>query len=742
MQSSVGSRAFQNARLQKQARKQAEVLLPAAIKAYREGRHLEAQTLCRQILKDLPNHFDALHLLGVSENDCERFDEAAAVLTRAVDLDPRSAEAQSNLGLSLFRLGRYEEALARHQRAVALKPNFPTALTNLGNALMHLRRFDEAITAHDRAIALKPDYGDAYCNCGMALLLSSRNEEAAQSFDRALSLQPRLLPALLGKGLVSMNLRNFDVALASLNTALALKPDAAAVIAQRGRLYQQLGQPKKAEAEFDAALALQPLLEPALCGKATACLLDGNTVQAICASNKVLAQNPNSEVAWGLLGACFALQGDIVTAIEHYDRALAIRPDYEDAITKKIFALDFLPGTDFAELQAARKYWWDAIGSRLPRQSLGERNLDPERRIVVGYVSSDFRDHSAALGFMPILRHHDHMQFEVIAYSCSPLKDDTTDCLRAMVERWVDAWQLPDEKLAERIQADKVDILVDLSGHSAGHRLGVFARKPAPIQVTAVGSVTGTGLPTIDYLFADAVTIPPAVRHLFAETIYDLPSLITIERPPEIAPSPLPMLRNGHVTFGMFNRTDKISEPALKLWSKLMAAVPGAMMVVKNGSMSDPLLRDGLTARFVAHGIPADRIRCIGKTTRLEHLQMFADIDIALDPFPQNGGISTWEPLQMGVPVVTKLGDGPAARAGGAIVKAVGLDDWVAGDDDGYLAIALKHASNPSELAALRARLPAQVANSEAGNCDIYTRRVEQGYRKFWRDYCSGASTK
>src|SRR5579859_3549643 len=192
LQSSVGSRAFQNARLQKQARKQAEVLLPAAIKAYREGRHLEAQTLCRQILKDLPNHFDALHLLGVSEADCGRCDEAVAALTRAAAIDSRSAEVQSNLGMSLFRLGRYEQARACQERAIALKPNFPTALTNLGNTLMHLRQFEPAIAVHDRAIALKPDYADAYCNRGMVLVLLNRSEEAARSFDRALSLQPRL----------------------------------------------------------------------------------------------------------------------------------------------------------------------------------------------------------------------------------------------------------------------------------------------------------------------------------------------------------------------------------------------------------------------------------------------------------------------------------------------------------------------------------------------------------------------
>ncbi|CCD93767.1 putative O-linked N-acetylglucosamine transferase, SPINDLY family; TPR domain protein [Bradyrhizobium sp. ORS 375] len=736
MQSSVGSRAFQNARLQKRAKKQADVLLPAAVKAYREGRHQETQSLCRQILQDLPQHVGALHLLGVSERDCGRFDQAVLLLTRAVDIDPRAADAQSDLGVSLSRLGRHEDARARFERAIALKPNFPAALTHLGNALMSLFRFEEAIAAHDRAIALKPDHAEAYANRGMALMFTSRNGEAAQNFDRALSLQPRLLTALFGKGVASMNLRDFDAALAALNAALAINPKAAAVIAQRGRAYQELGRFAEAEADFDAALALEPRLEEALCGKAAVTLVNGNIAPAISVINKVLEQNPNSEIAWTLLGVCAAAQGDTAAAIDHYDRALAIRPNHEDAITKKIFALDFLPDTGVERLQEARRYWWEAIGSRLERRSLGVRNIDPDRRLVVGYVSSDFRDHSAAFAFLPILRHHDRAKFEIVAYSCSPLKDAKTELCRSLVDRWVDASLWGDDRLADQIQADKVDILVDLSGHSAGHRLTMFAHKPAPIQVSAVGSVTGTGLPVMDYLLADAVTIPAEVRHLFAEKIYDLPSLITIEPPPTIPPSPLPMLQNGHVTFGAFNRIDKMSEPAIGLWSKLMAATPGSIIVVKNHSMGDALLRDRLIARFVAHGIAADRIRCEGKTTRQQHLAMFAEIDISLDPFPQNGGISTWESLQMGVPVVTKLGSGPSARAGGAIVKALGLDEWVAEDDEGYLATALNFCSRPAELAALRAELPAMVSNSAAGNNALYTQHVEKAYRRFWQDYC------
>ena len=259
----------------------------------------------------------------------------------------------------------------------------------------------------------------------------------------------------------------------------------------------------------------------------------------------------------------------------------------------------------------------------------------------------------------------------------------------------------------------------------------MFACKPAPIQVSAIGHVTGTGMAVMDYLLADATLIPSEVRHLFAEKIYDLPCAITVAPPPLIAASPLPMIRNGYVSFGVFNRVDKISDPSLALWSKLMRDLPGSRLVIKHGAIDDPLLRDGLIARCLAHGIAEDRLRCIGNSTRPEHLAMFADIDISLDPFPQNGGTSTWESLQMGVPVVTKLGKIASGRIGGAIVRAVGLDDWVAEDDEGYLAIARKFASEPDVLAAIRAGLPAMVAASEAGNGGLYTRRVEEGYRRF-----------
>jgi predicted O-linked N-acetylglucosamine transferase (SPINDLY family) len=739
LHSIVGPSAVKNEKQQKKLRKLAETVL-AAFAAYREGRHEDVQSLCRRILRDQPDFFDAMHLLGVSILDCRRFEDAKRILERAVALNPRSADAHSNLGFALLRLERCEEARVAYEKAIALKPDFPLALKNLGNVLLRLNLPEQAVAAFTRAIELQGDDVDAYCNRGVAEMALKRYEAALISYERALALRPFHFESMVGRGLAHLELRHFEVAEATLNAALAIKPDMAELFAHRGRLHTLWGRGGLAQADFDASIALEPALELGWRGKAQASMLSGNVAEAIFACKKVLDQNPTSEVGHTLLGACLGRLGDTAGAIRHLDRALEIRPDYDEAITKKIFYLDFLPEADFEAQQATRKYWWDAIGCKFARRKLAARSLDPGRRIVVGYVSSDFRTHSAAFAFLPVLRSHDKANFQINYYSSSPSQDSLTEVFRSHADIWVDAVSLSDNELADRIQADGVDILVDLSGYTAGNRLNVFARKPAPVQVTAWGHATGTGIQTMDYLFSDPVIIPENVRHLFAERVYDLPSAITIEPIADVQPSPLPMLRNGYVTFGVFNRIDKISDQAISVWSKLLRAVTGSKIVVKHVALDDALVRDGLVGRFVAQGISQDRVVCTGKTERRDHLKAFENIDISLDPFPQNGGISTWESLYMGVPVVARLGNGTASRISGALLAAIGLDGWVANDDDGYVAIAQKLASMPAELEKLRAELPARIANSPAGNVAIYTERVEAGYRQFWRDYCTKAS--
>ncbi|MDE2472712.1 MAG: tetratricopeptide repeat protein, partial [Bradyrhizobium sp.] len=542
-------------------------------------------------------------------------------------------------------------------------------------------------------------------------------------------------------GLTYLELKRFDEALASFDQAMRLKPDLPQAWANRGRAFVEIGNLQAAVDHFEKARAIAPEHETALLAQARLFILFGMLSEALDNCRRAARNNPRSVEALTLLGQCVAHQGKTEGAIKLFDHALALQPDNEGAIVRKIFALDFHPGAEFPEHQQVRKQWWVQIGSKIAKiaESRRQNVLDPDRRLTVGYVSGDFRDHSAALVFGPVLRNHDRAAIEVVCYACTSLRDKVTVEFQRGADKWVDAWRMSDDQLAEQILSDRIDILVDLSGFTGGNRLTVFARKPAPIQVTAWGHATGNGMPEIDYLFSDPVSTPAEVRHLFAEKVYDLPCLITIDAAPaSVKPTfQPPCLANGYVTFGVFNRVDKISADAIRVWSQILKAVPQSKLTIKHGGLEDAAMRGLLAERFVAHGIPPETVQFLGSTIRLEHLAAYDAIDICLDPFPMNGGVSTWEALQLGVPVVAKLGNSNASRAAGAILCSVGLNEWVAKSEAQYIDIALKYASHPEYLGALRAELPARLLASASGNPKTYTRAVETAYRTFWREYCA-----
>jgi predicted O-linked N-acetylglucosamine transferase (SPINDLY family) len=338
-----------------------------------------------------------------------------------------------------------------------------------------------------------------------------------------------------------------------------------------------------------------------------------------------------------------------------------------------------------------------------------------------------------------VLESHDRTRFEVICYSTSVRQDAATDSFRRMADRWREVWSFPDDQLADCIRSDKVDILIDLSGHTAGNRLRTFARKPAPVQVTAWGFATGTGLPSIDYMFSDPVALPPTNRPFFAEQIYDLPCLLIMEPPPaEFRCVEPPVLSTGCITYGLFNRVSKFSDHTIAVWAQILQGDTTARLLIKDASIDQDSIRRMLLEKFGAHGLGPERIVLLGKTSREDHLKAYGQVDICLDPFPQNGGISTWEALYMGVPVVAKLGTTIASRCAGAILSAVGLGGWAATDEAQYVEIALS--ATPERLRTLRGALPAMIA----ARCSpgAYTRSVEDAYRAMWTAYCASAGAQ
>lgn len=707
-----------------------------ALDCHRHGLLAEAQKGYRLVLKKRPDHFDTLHMLGVSEKQLGNHDAAMRWIKRALLVDPKSAAAHSNLGSLLMDMRRFEEATASCDMAIRLDPGFVDAHYNRGNALSSLGHFIDAITSFRNAVAINPQHVNAHNNCGNALHKTRQFAEAIACYDQAIALDPSYAAAYSNRGAALIELHRTDEAILDLDRALALVPGNAEAWANRGEALLRCHRHHEALASCDRALEINPKSELAWLGRARALIASRRMPEAKNACHEVLAIEPMSVKGLSLLGQCHAFQADTDYAIACLDKALSIDPECEDVLANRIFWLDFSAKADVACHQAARADWWRAIGSKEAQRAslLHANDRDPDRKLVVGYISAEFKRRSAAYSYRPVFENCDKAQFEVVCYSNSPTSDAVTETFRQFADRWRDVSQWSDDQLVDCIQRDRIDILIDLSGHAEGNRLRVFARKPAPIQVTAWGHAAGTGLPTIDYLFSDPVAIPSEVRHHYAEKIYDLPCMIGIESPPKNSRSGFPPIsQNGFLTYGVFNRVSKFSDEAIAVWSNVLSADPASKLIVKDQMLDDDETRSLLLGRFQANGVDPDRISLRGTTVREAHLAAFSEVDICLDPFPHGGGVSTWEALQMGVPVVAKLGNSLTSRVSSAILSAIGLTDWVVTEDSKYFEIA-RHPTR-TQLEALRRDLPSLI-DRRCGPLS-YTRAVEDAYREMWRRYCS-----
>jgi len=668
---------------------------------HQAGQLDEAKSAYKKVLKKAPNNFQALHFYALAEHQSGHLETGIRHLKRALLINPNSAPAHSDMANMLIEANLPEEALKACDKAIALDPQLVLAHHNRGHVLLHLERFEDAVASLDHALALDPNRSDTWNDRGNALQRLSRYDDALESYARAIAIDPLNDMAFMNRASTFKELRRLDDALASYDRAISI--------------------------------GKRPV-EAGIC-RAEVLLAKRNVKDALQTCTDVLKIEPTSIKALTQLGSCMALLGDADTATALYNRALDIAPDYEPAISSRVFSMDFCADANFESQQAVRRSWWDHIGKTVYKAFATPLQNDrtPDRRLVIGYVSADFKHHSAAFSFAPVLENHDKQQFEVVCYSGVFLPDEVTKNFERIADKWRNTSQWTDNQLTDSIKADKVDILVDLSGHTAGNRLRVFARKVAPIQITAWGHSTGTGLPTVDYLFGDPIAIPSEVRHLYAETIYDLPAIVTIDPPPaQWWSAELPFDTNGYLTYGVLNRVSKMSDPAILLWSRIMTSNPTARLILKDSSIDDPSVRETLLTKFAANGVGAERITMLGSTSRDEHLRTLQKIDLCLDPFPQPGGVSSWESLYMGVPVVTKIGNTANSRLGAAIMSAAGLPEFIGNDDAHYIQIALN--PDPERLRAIRRGLRAFI-NERCGP-EVYTRAVEDAYRTMWKTYC------
>jgi predicted O-linked N-acetylglucosamine transferase (SPINDLY family) len=664
--------------------------------------------------------------------------EAEQYFRQALALNPSYVEAHNNLGNVLIDLKCLDDAEQCFLQAAALDPERPETYNNLGNLLRGLKRLPEAEQYLRRALAIKPDYAEAHHGLGVVLGDLQRFEDAERSLRQALSINPEYAEAHHNLGVVLRSLGQLDAAERSLRRALALRPGYAEAHNSLGNTLLDQGRLDEAEHHCRQALAINPKYAEACNSLGLILRGMGRLGEAEQFCRQALALMPDSADLYNNLGSELVDLSRFEEAEDSYRQALALKPDFAAAHSNLIFTMDLAEGRDLREQQAERRQWYEQHGRKFAAGIRPQENsADPRRTLRIGYVSADFRRHSAYYTFSPVIYGHDRSAFEVYCYSGVKREDDATARLKEAVHGWRSTVGVSDEALEEQIRRDRIDILVDLSGHSAGNRLLVFARKPAPVQVTAWGHATGTGLETIDYFLADAVLVPKKDRALFAEKVVDLPCVLCYAAPdyaPEV--QPLPALGGKPFTFGCINRIEKISDKSLSLWGQIMAALPGAGLLLKDHKLADAKLKEDFLGRLGAVGIKPERVRLLGGSPHAEHLKIYHEVDLGLDPFPHGGGVSTAEALWMGVPVVTLPGQTLTSRASASMLTALEMQDWFARSDADYARIALKAAGNLPRLAGLRQRLRAQMAGSVVGDTQRYTAAVEKAYRSMWLRWC------
>ena len=432
--------------------------------------------------------------------------------------------------------------------------------------------------------------------------------------------------------------------------------------------------------------------------------------------------------------------GLLVEADTCYRRALEIKSDYHNARSNTLFLLNYSSSNNPAYCFTEASQYGQVVSNKVTKQFAEWAYKKPFERLRIGFVSCDFKNHPVGYFIENLLSHLDHNAIEIFAYPTHPYTDDLTARIKPYFSAWKPLHGKTDEAAAHLIHNDCIQILIDISGHTAGNRLPMFAWKPAPVQVSWLGYCATTGLEAIDYYIADPWALPETEEKYFTEKIWRLPETYLCFTPPNLSVeiSPLPALKNGYITFGSFNNLTKINEDVIALWSRVLLAVPDSRLFLKTKQLLEPSVSLNIIKSFAAYGIDSKRLILEGNiSSRFDHLATYQRVDICLDPFPYSGITTSIESLWMGVPVLTLAGERFLARQGVSILKNAGIAEWIATDRDDYVARALTHTANLQHLTILRNRLRQQVLASPLFDATQFARNFEVALRGMWQAVCN-----
>jgi len=640
---------------------------------FAEGRYAEAIILAQKMTLRFPQHGFGWKALGVLFKLQGRTEESLEPMQKAAALLSGDAEVHCNLGATLNDLGLREEAEASYRRALEIKPDYAKAHFNLGNTLKLLGRLEEAEASYRNALEIKPDYAEAYSNLGNILREFGRLVEAEAGYRRALEIKPDHAKAHINLGVTHQEMGRLEEAEAGYRRALEIKPDYAEAYSNLGITLIDLGRLEEAE-------------------------------------------------------ACCR-------------RALEIKPNYAEAHSNLLFILNYSACSYFPDHFEEACSWEARSLSEATRAAARERQFSRSpltgRRLRVGYVSSDFRKHAVSYFVEQLFAHHDAARVEVFAYSNNNKRDVVTERIKSLVEHWVPVAGLSDQKLLARIEADQIDLLIDLSGHTANNRLGLFALRAAPVQAHWLGYFASTGLTEMDYWIGDATLTPTETDHHFKETVWRLPRIwVSYEGKAEAPDSHWQPAQDGTVCLGSFNNLGKLTPATLALWTQLLHNLPKAKLLLKTQELAEERNRQRILDAFTSYGIGHERIELQDRSITADwsaHMAYYDRLDIALDPVGAvGGGTTTCDALWMGVPVVSLVGDRMASRMTASMLDALGRSEWLATSEDEYVAKVMALAHDIEGRKAMRANQRARMASSPLCDAKGLAQTLEDAFEKMF----------
>ena len=704
---------------------------------FNKGRVSEALALAQTMTVRFPNHWVGWKMLGVLLQQEGRNLDALGPMQNATALSPNDVEAHNNLGIIFKELGRLVEAEASYKRALQLNPHYAEAHNNLGVILNESGRPVEAEASYRRALQIKPAYVEAHNNLGTTLRELGRLLEAEASFRRAIQIDPRCTEAHTNLGVTLKELGRLDEAETSFRQALQINPDYAEASYNLGNTLNDMNRLDAAEDCYRRALQSKPDYAEAHnnLGKT---LRDMDRLDAAeeC-YRRALQIKPDSPEMLNNLATVLNDLGRVEDAEVFFRRALKIDPEYAQACNNMLFSLSHNAAMDadklFIEHCRFGERFETSYRVNWPQHS-NARN--PERRLRIGFVSGDLRNHAVARLVEPVLANLAICPtLDLYVYYNNASEDPVTLRMRKLVTNWSGIAGLSDVELANKIMGNQIDILIDLSGHTANNRLLTFARKPAPVQASWLGYPATTGLCAMDYYLSDRNFLPlEQFARQFTEKIVHLPAH-TAFLPHKDAPlvNPLPAISRGYVTFASFNRRSKINRSVIKVWADIIRGSQDSRMLI--AGMPEGNSREELAKLFLQEGISRERLSFHGRNNMdsLHH-----QVDLCLDTFPCNGGTTTIHALWMGVPTITLAGSTAYGRIGASILRNCDLGEFVAESEVDFVSKALFWAGNPGQLSGIRSGLRDRFSKSVMGRPDMVAAGLERAFRIMWQRWCAG----